>query len=109
MASVDALSTDHLQFAKISLSASGDLVTAVSGRKIRVVGYMLICDAAMTAKFQSGASTDLTGAVSIGANLGISYGGGVYAPAFETASGEKLNLVLTGTGNCRGHLVYTLI
>lgn len=101
-------SEDHFKFASVSLTATGDLVTAVTGKKIRVLGYALVCSAALTINFESG-TTDLTGAMEIAANGGVSYAGGLDAPAFETAAGSKLALTISGTGNVRGHLVYVVV
>jgi hypothetical protein len=99
---------DNIKFATVSLTATGDLVSAVTGKKIRVLGYLLVCSAALTVNFESG-TTDITGAFEIAANGGISYAGGLAAPAFETAAGSKLALTISGTGNVRGHLAYVLI
>jgi hypothetical protein len=94
-----------VKFAQISAAASADVVAAVPGKKIRVLQYKVVVDAAMTVKFQSGASTDLTGAMPFAANGGSS---DPYSPVglFETAVGEKLNVVLVGAGNIAGHLSY---
>lgn len=102
----------HLpKFAVISVSASGDnqLVAAVGGKKIRVLGYTMSTDAGgagLNVKFRSG-TTDLTGAVYIDKGIVISYAGGQDAPAFETAVITALNLNLSAAGkNITGHLVY---
>lgn len=97
-----------VRYAKISLSASGDIVTAVANKKIRVIAYTIICATAVTVKFQSGAATDLTGAMAFPQN------GGVCCPEnkfgwFETAVGEKLNIVLGSGVSVAGHLTYILV
>ncbi len=97
-----------IKFAVISKTATGDLVDAVTDKKIRVLGYALVCSAALTINFESG-TTDISGAMEVAANGGISYAGGKSAPAFETASGTKLAITISGTGNVRGHLSYVLI
>jgi hypothetical protein len=102
------ISQGQIKFAKISLTATGDLVPAVPGFKIRVISYMIICSAALTVNFESN-TTDITGPMEISANSGASYPGGVMAPAFETAAGEKLAMTITGTGNVRGHLAYITV
>jgi len=58
-----------------------------------------------TVKFQSGASTDLTGAMTIKAGGGFTSG---YDPTghFETISGEKLNLVLGTATQVSGWIKY---
>lgn len=99
-----------IKFLSISKTATGDLVSAVSDKKIRVLGYTLAASAAFTAKFTSGTGpTDLTGAMSIAANGNIYGGGGSDCPACETAVGEKLALTLSGTGTVAGHLTYVLV
>lgn len=100
-----------MRFAKIDLNASGDLVAAVTGFKIRVTSYKMVAAGAVTAKFQSGATTDLSGAMSLitGNEVGHDLGSdrhGEFVGYFETAVGEKLNLVLGGAVQVSGHLTY---
>jgi hypothetical protein len=96
------------KFAKISLSATGDPVAAVTGKKIRVLAYNLMGNGAVNAKFVSGggAPSDLTGLKYIAAA-----GQGICAPFnpvgwFETVSGEKLTLNLSASVAVGGELVY---
>src|SRR6266516_2946359 len=98
------------RFATFDQGAAGstDLVAAVSGYKIRVLGYVVSLAAAGTAKFQSNASTDLTGAIPLAINVPLVFDGGLLAPAFQTAIGEKLNIV-TATGAGKGHVCYVLV
>lgn len=93
------------KFASVALSASGDVVALVSAKKIRVLAYCLVCGTATTVKFQSGGTTDKTGAMPFAANGGIS---APFNPVgwFETAAGEKLNLVLGASAAVAGHLTY---
>ena len=100
-----------MKFAKIDLAASGDVVSAVTGKKIRVLSYFLVSAGSVTAKFQSGASTDLTGAMSliVGVPNACDHAPPVHGMPtgyFETAPGEKLNLVLGGSVQVSGHLTY---
>jgi len=96
------------KFAAISCSSSGNntIVAAVTGKKIRVLAYVIVHTLAVTAKFKSStAGTDLTGAMPAGIN------GTVQAPFcpvgyFETASGEALTLVLGGAVAVGGHITY---
>jgi len=95
--------------AKIALSADGELVPAVAGKRIVVFGYVLVNNVAtaQSASFQS-AATDLTGVM----GLPSSIGGGISAHAakdrclFKTAEGEALNLNLTAATAVAGHLYY---
>ena len=103
----DAVANANLpaKFAKVDLAASGDLVAAVTGKKIRVVGLCLVAAGSVTAKFQTGAATDLTGAISLVAGTPLQPG---FDPTghLETASGGKLNLVLGGAVQVSGWLKY---
>lgn len=94
-----------VKFAKFSGTASADLVALVATKKIRVLAYHFTTITATTVKFQSGGSTDLTGAFSSGANGQLL---GPYSPVglFETAAGEKLNVVLGGSVQTDGIVVY---
>lgn len=98
-----------ISFASISCANAGSntLVAAVPTKKIKVLSYVLVADAAVTAKFQSN-STDLTGAMSFSANGGaaspVATPGGGWL--FETATGQALNLNLGGAVGVRGHLSY---
>lgn len=93
------------KFAAISSTGSGDTVALVSAKKIRVLSLAIVLAGASTVKFQSGASTDKTGAMSFAANGGISL---PFNPAgwFETAAGEKLNHVLGSSVAIAGMLSY---
>ena len=90
-----------------SLSASGDIITAVTGSKIRVVSLLITASAAITVKFQRAGTTDLTGALYLPANGSISISNPL--GLFETGTGERLNAVLTGTGTYTGFVTYRLI
>jgi hypothetical protein len=97
-----------VKYAVIDDASSGDneVIAAVSGKKIRVLSYVMITAGAVTARFESGAGgTALTGQMSIGANGGASSG---YVPVghFETAAGAALNLELSGAVSVDGHITY---
>lgn len=96
------------KFAAIAASSSGNntLVAAVTSKKIRVLSVSFVANAAVNAKFQSGASgTDLTGL------FYCLQGGGAVLPYnplgwFETGSNTLLNLNLSGAVAVGGCLVY---
>ncbi len=94
------------KFAAITASASGAtvVVAAVASKKIRVISYVVVANAAVNIKFQSN-STDKTGLLYLAANGGVS---GAYAPTghFETASGEALNINLSAAVAVGGHVTY---
>jgi hypothetical protein len=97
-----------VKFAKIDAASSGNntLVAAVTGKKIRVLNYVLIAGGTVTATFQSGAGgTALTGAMPFVANGGVAPGLDETGH-FETAAGSLLNLSLNGAVQVSGHLKY---
>jgi hypothetical protein len=96
------------KFAKIAVSSSGVniVVAAVTSKKIRVLSYVLVANAAVNVKWQSHTTpTDLTGLDYLAANTGVSSG---YSPVghFESLSGESLDLNLSGAVAVGGHLTY---
>lgn len=112
------LATDTIQngttaltpkYAKISASSSGNntVVAAVTSKKIRVLGWNLVGNGAVNAKWQDGAGgTDLTGLYYVAAA-----GGGICVPFnpvgwFETSSNTLLNLNLSGAVAVGGSLCY---
>lgn len=100
--------TYTIKFATIAVSGSGNntLVSAVTGKKIRVLNYVFMASGTVNAKFQSGASgTDLTGLFYMVANTGASSGVNKYGH-FETAAGSLLNFNLSGATAVGGHLSY---
>lgn len=96
------------KFAAIDAATSGDntLVAAVVGKKIRVLAVWMVAAAAVTARFEDGASgTALTGQMNLAAN------GGFVLPFnpvgwFETTANTLLNLELGGAVSVDGNVVY---
>lgn len=98
-------------FAVIDAASSGDntIVAAISGQKIRVLSYTLLCNAATLVRFESGAGgTALTGQMSFDATGGVSV---PFSPVghFETASGSLLNLELSAANQVSGHITYMIL
>jgi hypothetical protein len=94
------------KFLAINKTATGDLVALVSGKKIRVTNLDVVCSAALTVTFTSGTgATAITGPLGFAANGGIAAG---YDPTghFETATGEKLAVTISGAGSLAGWLKY---
>lgn len=94
--------------AVISASSSGvnALISAVTGKKIRVLSLVLMANAAVNVKFQSHTTpTDLTGLFYLAANGGFSVG---FSPLghFETVAGEQLDINLSGAVAVGGCLTY---
>jgi hypothetical protein len=92
------------KFATLQLSATGEVVAAVSGKKIRVLAARLSAAGTVNTKWQS-ASTDKTGLSYFVAN---SYAELSYSPVgwFETVAGEALNLNLSASIAVGGMIVY---
>ena len=86
-------------------STNNTIVAAVTGKKIRVVCFSVVVTTAVTVKFQSSTSTDLTGAMPFAANGGISP---PFNPTghFETVAGELLNMALGSGVQTSGWLDY---
>lgn len=105
-ASENGILTPKFKIINASTSGNNTLVAAVSGKKIRVLSYIIVLGAATTIRFESSADgTALTGQMEIAANSGI---GASFNPLghFETVAGELLNLELSGANNADGHLSY---
>ena len=99
----------------ISASSSGNntLVAAVTGKRIRVVSYVLSFSGTVNAKFTDGAGgSDLTGLLYGAAGVNVSAAphsdGRFHGPAghFETGQGTALVLNLSGATAVGGHLTY---
>ncbi len=104
------LSSPNIKRAVINCASSGNntIVAAVSGKQIKVLGLTMVPDAAVTARFESGAGgTALTGEMKLAAkdifslpptNVGMHY--------FETAPGALLNLELGSGEDVDGFILY---
>lgn len=95
------------KYAALAASTSGasTAVAAVAGKKIRVLGYVIVANGAVNVKFQSHTAGDLTGLFYLVANTGVAGG---YNPVghFETVAGEALDINLSGNVAAGGHLTY---
>lgn len=89
-----------------SLSATGTVVAAVVGRRIKVTSVKLIAAAAISVNWRDGAATNLEGAQNIAANGG--YTESVDAPdfLFATTAGNSLDLVISGGATAAGRVTY---
>lgn len=98
-----------VRYATVQVSATGTLVAAVAGKKIRVVSYVLVANGTVNVKFQSHVTpTDLTGLLYLAANTGVSAG---FNPVgwFESLAGEALDLNLSASIAVGGHLDYIVL
>ncbi len=96
------------KFAVIDAASSGDntIVAAVTGAKIRVLAAFLVSAGSVTARFESGTGgTAMTGQMTLATNSGFVL---PYNPVgwCETASGQLLNLELSGAVSADGCLTY---
>jgi hypothetical protein len=101
-----------VQYAAIDHAGSGDntiLAAQGAGKKIRVLSVFLVASAAVTVRFESGASgTALTGQMSLAAN------GGFVLPYnefgwFETGANALLNLELNAANSVDGGFSYVVV
>ncbi len=90
----------------VDINATGHVVPAVTGKKIKVYAVKLIVSAAISINFRDGAATDLEGSMSLTANAG--YVESVTPPFFLfcTAAGNDLDLVIVGAGTVTGRISY---
>lgn len=98
----------NVKYAVIDAATSGDntIVAAVTGKKIRVLSYVLVSAGTVTARFESGAGgTALTGQMTMAVNTNHV---APFSPVghFQTAEGALLNLELSGAVSVDGYLVY---
>lgn len=84
-----------LKSAQITNTASADVIAAVSSTKLRVMAMAITAVSGCTVKLQSGGSSDLTPPFHIGANGNITLSNPL--GLFESASGQKINAVVSGT------------
>ena len=110
-----------MPFVKISTTGSQVLATVPlgSGRRIRVVNYVIVASAACSVYFQQIYSpaayvVGITGAMSIAANGGISASGTGLGPdgffgLFETGSDYDTLAIYTSGAQISGHLGYVII
>lgn len=89
-----------------SISATGVIVAAVVGKKIRVYAYKFVVAGAVSVNWRSGGATNLEGAQPYAANSGAIEGVTPPAFLFETAQGQSLDLVLSGAITVAGRVSY---
>jgi hypothetical protein len=85
------------------------VVPAMPGRRVRVLGYVLVASAAGTIQWQDGAATALSGA------MALALGQSLVAPDTSAVMGSERGWFLTGTGQtlvlnvagaAAGHLLF---
>jgi hypothetical protein len=108
---VDSSGTPVLiKYVSVNATLDGDnpIISAVASRKIVVLGYVLTATAAGTITIQDTAGTpNVIARIRSGADGGgASYAGGIDAPAFETISGNGLEINCSAGLDCLGHISY---
>lgn len=95
------------KFAAIAASSSGDntVVAAVTGKKIRVLGYRFSANGTVAAKWRSSTAGDISGLSYL---VQYASAGASFSPVghFETTAGEGLVLNLDGAVAVGGHVSY---
>lgn len=96
----------NLKTASFSLTSTGTVVSAVTGKRIKVYAITMNVSAALSVNWRDGSSTGLEGAQALAANGG--YVTAVNPPAFllATTAGNTLDLVISGTGTAAGRVSY---
>lgn len=89
--------TRDLKFRAVNLTATGDVIGAVAGAKLRVLSLMVSSDAACSLKFQADDTVDVSGEIYLPANGTVALSNPI--GLFETDASDKLNVVITGTAN----------
>lgn len=100
-----------VKYAVVNAAADGDnvIIAAVAGKSIRVLGYALTgaSTAGGTITLQDTAGTPVVHAkLAIANNGGVSYAGGLQAPAFQTAAGTGVEVNNPTGVDTFGHMVY---
>lgn len=96
--------SSEVKSAFVTASGNADLIAAVSAKKLRILAIAITASDACTLKLQSGASSDLSpawhlapsGNFTLACELGL----------MESATGEKINAVLSGTANYTAFVSY---
>lgn len=93
----------------ISVSASGNTTIRAStlGSKVKVISYVLVAGGTVNVKFVESVGTDLTGAMPLVANSGVSFAGGSHLSyCMETPTSSGLQINLSAAVQVSGHITY---
>ncbi len=99
------------KFAIINVTSTGDatIVSAVSGKKIRVLSYVVTGDTAGTFRWEGPAGTPISGLMLMTVStVGSGYVEASFNPLghFESASGSALTVEMATANDLQGHLQY---
>ena len=89
------LVSNALKSAFVSASGNVDVVTAVSGSKLRVMAMTITSLSGCTVKIQTGGTADMTPPFHLGANGNLTQANPL--GLFESVTSEKLNAVVSGS------------
>lgn len=98
-----------IKFARVNATADGVnvVVAPVAAKKIRVLGYALVVNAAGTITLQDSQGTPaISGSFPLAVNGGVSYAGSREAPAFETGVGFGFDISNAAGVDTLGHICY---
>jgi hypothetical protein len=87
--------TNGLKSAFITSSGNADVITAVTGSKLRVMAMTITSLSGCTVQLQSGGSSNRTPPMHIGANGNLTQSNNL--GLFESATSEKINAVVSGS------------
>lgn len=91
---VNDLFSSEVKSAFISSSGNADVISAVTGSKLRVLALTITSVSGCTVQLQSGGTTNRTPPFHIGANGNLTQSNPI--GLFETTVSEKLNAVVSG-------------
>lgn len=98
---------DRVQHGVINTAASGNttLATPATGKKIKVISYVIVSGGTVNVKFRSTTTGDITGPMPLVANTGVSSGDSEYYH-FKTVASEALQINLSAAVQVSGHFTY---
>lgn len=99
-------STATLKTAAFSITATGTLIAAVAGKRLRVYALSYISGGIASVNFRDGASTALEGVFAHAANSGRVENVNPPAFLFATTAGNSLDMVYSGAGTVAGRISY---
>ena len=89
------LISSEIKSAFVSASGNVDVVTAVSGSKLRVTAMTITALSGCTVKLQTGGTADRTPPFHLGANSNLTQSNPL--GLFESVASEKINAVVSGS------------
>lgn len=99
----------NILFKDLGITATGDVIAAVPGKRIVVIGYLVTNTVAtgQTITFRT-TTTAISGVIAIPSSIGggISWQGGPECAAFQTGFNEPLNIALAAGTAIAGHITY---